>query len=75
MEGKISAKLMFKSDETFKEVQDAVTKLRKGVLSKRARIEESFPSPSDYGKSKQTHDSILDHRSLCGLYASLQVEA
>ena len=75
-------KIVCDSDDTFTKVETAVTKLREGAITKRARWEESMPSPSDYRKDPGRL-LILDHPSSgsrspgsrSGLHVSLQVEA
>ena len=56
-----------------------MTKLRESACSKRAKVEATFPSPSDFGKSRPTNVPLLNHRSstgsLSGLHVGLQVEA
>ena len=60
----------------FQQVQSAVTQLRKGVPTKRSRLEGNFPSPSDYGKLTNTYLDLLSSvGSRSGLHVSLQVEA
>ena len=68
-------KLLCKSDVTFQAVEAAVHSIAEDAPTKRARIVESFPSPSDYGK-KPTCKDVLDHLGgSLSLHTSLQVEA
>ena len=81
MEGGYEETMRWMYSDLFEKVQSAVTQLHKGVSTKRTRLEERLPTPSDYGKLKDHSKfrSILDHRSTSGsrsgLRVSLQVEA
>ena len=70
-------KLLLGSDENlFKRVEDAVQQLVGTALTKRTRIEQTFPSPSEYAKGARSFD-VNDHirPSGSGLHVSLQVKA
>ena len=54
-------KWMLGSDENlFKRVEDAVQQLVGTALTKRTRIEQNFPSPSEYAKGARSCD-VNDH--------------
>ena len=66
------------NDDFFSKVQRAALSLAKDVPTKRARLEEMFLSPSEYGKQDDDtikRNRVHDHRFRSSLHVSLQVEA
>ena len=60
----------------YTQIKSAVDRMRINLKTKRARIEKTFQSPSDYGKQYGGNPNILDHRSSSfGLHVSIQVAA
>ena len=60
----------------YTQIKSAVDRMRINLKTKRARIEKTFPSPSDYGKQYGRNPNILDHRSSSfGPHVSIQVAA
>ena len=59
----------------YTQINSAVDQMCINLKTKQARIEKTFPSPSDYGEQYGGNPNILDHRSSFGLHVSIQVAA